>query len=442
MMKRPLSFCALCKFLFALIVLGTVACGGQDVPSKPTITIWWAQWDPADGLQELGNVFEQETGIAVKVHQIPWGSYQDQVFLNFGNNQTDFDIVIGDSQWIGRGATKGLYIELTDWLPSAIDMDKVHPRAARYLCEYPPGSGKFFAAPCETDAIGFTYRKDWFENPDENAAFKKKYGRDLTPPDTWDEFRDIADFFTRPADSRYGTAILTGRGYDSLVMGFQQVMWAYGGSWGDQETYEVEGHVNSNETVQALEFFKELLTFTPPGGSNMDYAKVLEAYTNGSVAMMMDYYAFFPGIVEQMGETTGFFMMPARGDRRFVSLGGQGFSISSKVSETQQTLAKQFISWFLETDKQEQWITKKAGFTADTAILGSEAFRQATPYNEPFAESLDYLQDFWNVPVYNELLAVAQQHLGEALDSVTSSQDALNAIAEKHGRIMQDAGLR
>ncbi|SVB80502.1 uncharacterized protein METZ01_LOCUS233356, partial [marine metagenome] len=104
--------------------------------------------------------------------------------------------------------------------------------------------------------------------------------------------------------------------------------------------------------------------------------------------------------------------------------------------------AKQFISWFLETDKQEQWITKKAGFTADTAILSSEAFRQATPYNEPFAESLDYLQDFWNVPVYNELLAVAQQHLGEALDSVTSSQDALNAIAEKHGKIMQDAGLR
>ena len=165
------------------------------------VTIWWAQWEPAAALQILGNEFEEETGIAVEVKQIPWPSYQDQVFLNFGNNRTDFDIVIGDSQWIGRGATKGLYLELTDWLPSAVDIETIHPRAARYLCEYPPGSGKFFAAPCETDAIGFVYRKDWFENEGERAAFKARYGRELQPPDTWQEFRDVAEFFTGPSKS-------------------------------------------------------------------------------------------------------------------------------------------------------------------------------------------------------------------------------------------------
>ncbi len=430
------------SILLTVVMLLFVACGGADTPSKPTVTIWWAQWDPADGLQELGHVFEQETGVAVNVHQIPWGAYQDQVFLNFGNNQTDFDIVIGDSQWIGRGATKGLYIELTDWLPSAVDMSKVHPRAARYLCEYPPGSGRFYAAPCETDAIGFTYRKDWFEDPAEKTAFKKKYGRDLAPPDTWDEFQQVAEFFTRPDEGKYGCALLTGRGYDSIVMGFQQVMWSYGGSWGDAETFEVAGHVNNENAVQALDFYKSLVQYAPPGGSNMDYGKVLEAYSNGSAAMMMDYYAFFPGIVEQMGDQTGFFMMPGKGDRRDISLGGQGFSISTKVSDKQQALAKQFIAWFLKTDIQKQWITKKAGFTADTEILASDAFKQATPYNTPFAESLDHLQDFWNVPVYNELLAVAQQHLGEALDGVSSSQDALNAIAEKHEKILADAGLK
>lgn len=424
-----------------LLILSLISCGGSETPTKPTVTIWWAQWEPADGLQELGNAFEAETGIAVNVNQIPWGSYQDQVFLNFGNNRTDFDIVIGDSQWIGRGATKGLYVELTDWLPSAIDMDRVHPRAARYLCEYPPGSGRFYAAPCETDAIGFAYRKDWFEDPAEQSAFMKKYGRELAPPDTWSEFRDVAEFFTRASDNRYGCALLTGRGYDSLVMGFQQVMWGYGGSWGDPETFEVAGHVNQEWAVDALEFYKSLMSFAPPGASNLDYARVLEAFTNGSAAMMMDYYAFFPGIVDQMGEQAGFFKMPARGDVRAISLGGQGFSISAKVPEEQQVLAKQFIAWFLETEKQQQWITKKAGFTADVEILNSDAFKEATPYNAPFAESLDHLQDFWNVPVYNELLAVAQQHLGEALDGVTSSKEALDTIALKHEKILRDAGL-
>ena len=168
----------------------------STVWAEEKVTIWWAQWEPAAALQILGNEFEKETGIAVEVKQIPWPSYQDQVFLNFGNNRTDFDIVIGDSQWIGRGATKGLYLELTDWLPSAVDIETIHPRAARYLCEYPPGSGKFFAAPCETDAIGFVYRKDWFENEGERAAFKARYGRELQPPDTWQEFRDVAEFFS------------------------------------------------------------------------------------------------------------------------------------------------------------------------------------------------------------------------------------------------------
>ena len=162
------------------------------------ITIWWAQWDPAAALQALGDEFAQETGIAVEVYQIPWPAYQDQVFLNFGNKQTDFDIVVGDSQWIGRGATKGLYLELTDWLPEAVDLGAIHPRAARYLCEYPPGSGRFFAAPCQTDAIGFVYRRDWFSDPGEQEAFAARYGRPLVPPDTWEEFRDLAEFFSPP----------------------------------------------------------------------------------------------------------------------------------------------------------------------------------------------------------------------------------------------------
>ena len=37
-----------------------------------TVTIWWAQWAPSDGLQELGADYEKATGVAVKVHQIPW----------------------------------------------------------------------------------------------------------------------------------------------------------------------------------------------------------------------------------------------------------------------------------------------------------------------------------------------------------------------------------
>lgn len=451
----------LIKFIImAFLCVSGFGCNSQETPetNKKSITIWWAQWDPAVGLQELGKRFEQETGIAVKVHQIPWPSYQDQVFLNFGNNKTDFDIVIGDSQWIGRGATRGLYLDLTDWLPTATDMSKIHPRAARYLCEYPPQSGKFFAAPCETDAIGFVYRKDWFDNESERATFKQQYGRELAPPNTWAEFKDIAAFFNRPDKKQYGCALLTGRGYDSLTMGFQMFLWGFGGSWGDPNTFETLNHVNKPEVAAGLEFLKNLIALGPNGASNFDYGKTYEAFINGSTAMSMNYFAFYPGIVKQMGDKAGFFMVPktnakeivtlggkqvtiSTSNKRAISLGGQGFSISTKVSKEQQDLSKKFIAWFLETKNQEEWITKDAGFTANIDILNSKTFRQATPYNAPFAESLDHVQDFWNVPVYNELLAVSQRYLGEAIDGVRPSQEALNLLAKEHNQIFKDANL-
>ena len=60
-----------------------------------TLTIAWAEWPPADYLQELSKDFTEETGIAVEVVQIPWPSFQDQIFTAFVGKSNRYDIVIG-----------------------------------------------------------------------------------------------------------------------------------------------------------------------------------------------------------------------------------------------------------------------------------------------------------------------------------------------------------
>jgi multiple sugar transport system substrate-binding protein len=406
---------------------------------KKTLTIWWAQWAPADGLQDLAGEFGRKETVDVLVHQIPWANVQDQVFQEFGKSQTAFDIVVGDSQWLGRGATKGLYVDLTDWLPSAVDIKSLHPVALKYLAEYPTGSPHYYGAPAETDAMGWAYRKDWFEDPAEKEAFKKRFKKDLAVPETWEDLEAIAEFFTRPDKKRYGDVLVTGRGYDDIVMGFEQVLYAFGGSWGDAKTLKVKGALDSPDAVKALDFFKGLLKFAPPGGSKLGYGEALEPFVNNSTAMLMNYFAFFPDLAKKMSGKVGFFAMPKEGDRRFSSLGGQGFSISSKVAAPQQDLAKKFIAWFLQIDTQKQWVRKPGGFTANAEILKSEEFKKASPYNAAFAESMDIAQDFWNVPVYNELIAATAQQLGEALDGKKSSKDALTAMAVEHEHILQQA---
>ncbi|MDP9033815.1 MAG: sugar ABC transporter substrate-binding protein [Myxococcota bacterium] len=411
--------------------------GTAAATSKKTLTIWWAQWAPADGLQELAGDFARKENVDVKVHQIPWANFQDQVFQEFGKNRTAFDVVVGDSQWLGRGATKNLYVDLTDWLPSAVDLTTLHPVALRYLAEYPTGSSHYYGAPAETDAMGWAYRKDWFDDPAVKDAFKKRYKKDLAVPDTWGDLRQIAEFFTEPEKKRYGNVLVTGRGYDDIVMGFEQVLYAFGGSWGDAKTFKVEGALDSPEAVAGLEFFKGLLKYAPPGGSKLGYGEALEPFVNNSTAMLMNYFAFFPDLAKKMSGKVGFFAMPKEGDRRFASLGGQGFSISSKVPAAQQDLAKKFIAWFLQADTQNRWVQKPGGFTANAGILKSDDFKKASAYNAAFAESMDIAQDFWNVPAYNELIAVAAQHLGEALDGKKSSRDALASMAAEHQKILR-----
>jgi len=459
-MTRHISLCTLAVCSFLIIGCGkktqeqsaTTPVDGSGAGSNesadatragPTLTIWWAQFDPAQSFGELSKEFTDETGIKVNLHLINWGSYQDQVFLEFGNKQTAFDIVVGDSQWLGKGATEGLYVDITKWLPTVTDMSKIHPLAKKYLCEYPAGSGRYFAAPCLTDAVGIAYRKDWFEDPIEQKAFKATYGRDLAVPDTWDQFVEVAEFFTRPDEQRYGCVILTGRGYDALAMGFQQVMWAFGGSWKDPVTREVQGHVNSPGSVEALSFYKSLLAYTPKGGGNLDYDRILESFKDTkSTAMLMTYFAHFPTIDKSdVGPKTGYFVVPSKDGKRAVSLGGQGMSVSTKTSAAQQAIARRFIAWFLQRNIQERWIQKPGGFTAHTEVLAGDAFRNASRYNPAFAESLDHVQDFWNIPQYNELLSIAMRRLGEALDDDTiSAKAALDKIAEEHAQVLADAG--
>jgi multiple sugar transport system substrate-binding protein len=185
--------------LVALLAIGLVACGGGAADEDPTevpevetggeeeveepveepeevaeepasgvteLNILWAQWDPADYLQEIGNMYEEETGITVNVIQEPWGSFGDLFFTEMAAQGTSYDMVVGDSQWLGQGATQGHYMDMTDFLVSNGINETVTPATLAAYGEYPPNSGTYYAYPTEGDADGWAYRRDLFENPD------------------------------------------------------------------------------------------------------------------------------------------------------------------------------------------------------------------------------------------------------------------------------------
>src|SRR5689334_22548467 len=110
------------KTIVLLALCALVAASGLVVhPAKAAVTelkISWAQWAPADYLQTLVKDYEAKTGIKVTVLQEPWGTFGDKTAAEWAAKGTSYDLIIGDSQWLGQGATQGHYVDLTDFMKS------------------------------------------------------------------------------------------------------------------------------------------------------------------------------------------------------------------------------------------------------------------------------------------------------------------------------------
>jgi multiple sugar transport system substrate-binding protein len=408
------------------------------------LTIFWAEWDPANYLQELANEYEKETGVKVTVETTPWSDFQTKAFTEFNAKGSAYDMVVGDSQWIGAASEAGHYVDLSEFFAKHKLTETMAPATVKYYAEYPANSGKYWSVPAEGDAVGWSYRKDWFEDPKEKEAFKAKYGYDLDVPKDFKQLRDIAEFFHRPDEKRYGIAIYTDNSYDALVMGVENAIFSWGGELGDYATYKVDGIINSEKNVAALEAYKELFKFTPPGWAKSFFIEDNQAITENLAAMSMNYFAFFPALVNESSNPnakgTGFFANPAgpNGDQ-YAALGGQGISIVS-YSQNQEEAFK-FLEWFVKEETQKKW-AELGGYTCNKAVLESAEFQNATPYNKAFYDTMFKVKDFWATPEYAELLIQMNQRIypfvtgdqgtaKEALDALASDW---NATFKKYGR--------
>ena len=80
---------------------------GPSSAQDNSLTILWAEWDPANYLQQLVNDFTQETGIQVTVETTPWSDFQTKAFTELNAHGDSYDLIVGDSQWLGAGSNSG-----------------------------------------------------------------------------------------------------------------------------------------------------------------------------------------------------------------------------------------------------------------------------------------------------------------------------------------------
>ncbi|UCH27033.1 MAG: extracellular solute-binding protein, partial [Trueperaceae bacterium] len=141
-------------------------------------------------------------------------------------------------------------------------------------------------------------------------------------------------------------------------------------------------------------------------------------------------------------DDTGYFAMPAGPTgERFAALGGQGLSINNYIDDARQQASFDFIEWFSQQEVQARW-AELGGYTTNKMVLETDAFKNATPYNAAFADTMTFVKDFWNIPEFGQLLEPAQRYLhAYVVGGEGTAQEALDGMAFEHDEILIEAGV-
>jgi ribose transport system substrate-binding protein len=404
---------------------------------KPKLQIIWFTWQPC---QALGELVKKYPDADVEVRCVPIARWHDDIFTDFAA-KGGADLVVLDSQYIGEAVVGGHVAELTDWMKTNIKVDDYVPAALSAYGEYPLGSGHYYGVALEADAMMLVYRKDLYEDPTVQAAYKAKTGQDLRVPQSWTELLAQAQFFKGSEFVPNGySAIWMGKGgYDEISTQVNQIFWSFGGELWDPKTYKIEGVLNSDTNVKALTFAADLFKTSPEGAGNFSFSEMTDALCNGSTAIGNVWFAFGAAFVNKEGckfsDKLGFGVVPGE-VKHVISLGGQGVSLSSYTKDKEAAL--KLLAWLQSDDIQLEW-AKLGQFPARKSIMSNPIFLNATPYNKSFAESYLLVKDFWNLPEYNAMLQAEQEYLSLAVTGQMDPKDALDEIAKRQQAILDKA---
>ncbi len=238
-----------------------------------------------------------EAGINILVTEVPFEGVYEKLKTEFVAGTGAFDVVTFYPSYIGDFAGNG-YLEPLDaymakeppgaWDPNAADVLKP------FWELYSKFGGQTYALPIDGDVHMLMYRKDLFEHPDEQAAFQEKYGKELKPPETWDDWLQVGEFFTRKAGETlagetlerdfYGSADFAKRGFSYAW--FVDRWAGFGEPYFDETMKPL---VNSPNAVAALQNFVDSLKNSPPDVLGYGYDELRDAFIKGNVAMVVQW---------------------------------------------------------------------------------------------------------------------------------------------------------
>jgi multiple sugar transport system substrate-binding protein len=247
----------------------------------------------------LAKDFEGLTGIKVEFEITAWDQMYDKAIKDMEANTGIYDFVYIEQDIIYSYLARDFLVDLTQALqdnPELAAPDFSFDDFTSFIDYFEdPETGHVYGVPMEAFVKVYLYRKDLFEDPDAQAAFKEQYGYDLAPATSFDQYRDIAEFFTAYGEENdlelWGTTVQATSGHPaSFYEFFETIAPSFGVyNWGiNLETggasVENGGTMNSPEAKEALAFWLDMLQYAPPEATSSTWDEVAASFAAGRAA--------------------------------------------------------------------------------------------------------------------------------------------------------------
>lgn len=168
---------------------------GQCLFKNQTIRTIVSKTPISGPIYEIRDEFEAATGARLEIIEKPLDEHFAYLMTDLTTGAGQYDISIAGAWWLGDLVAQDFILPYDKFYNDPRfphwDFNDVLP-GPRSLLEY---DGRKYMVANDHDGQVMYYRRDLLADPDHQIGFKKQYGYPLDVPKTWDQFRDVAEYF-------------------------------------------------------------------------------------------------------------------------------------------------------------------------------------------------------------------------------------------------------